>query len=110
MVISGLTVLLAALLLVAGLLPGDKVAAEPEPAAATLAATEPCADNFCLNWTVLSGGVAAMESDNFRLQATLGQTMAGLFSSDTYQLRSGYWVITLGEREFRIYIPMILQE
>lgn len=113
MAIPGLIVLLAALLLAAGLTLGDSLAAaEPEPATAAPAATEPCADSFCLNWAVLAGvagGMAPMESDNFRLQSTLGQTMAGLFSGNTYHLKSGYWVVTLSEREFHIYLPAILR-
>jgi hypothetical protein len=107
-------ILLLVVLAAGGLALGSLAAAEsalPETAVApTETLTTSCSGSFCLNWSVVAGGMAPMASDSFQLRATVGQSVAGLFSGDTYRLHSGYWVITLGEREYYIYIPSILRE
>lgn len=114
-----LIVLLAFMLLASGvfingvftnLVTAESEATTPVALNTVTSVNEVCADTHCLNWSVLAGGLGSMESDNFQMQATLGQTMAGLFSGDALTVQTGYWVITLGETEYFIYIPVILRE
>lgn len=44
-----------------------------------------------INWDVLSSGGGPTTSTNFRLDGTLGQTVAGLSTSTNFMLNSGYW-------------------
>ena len=71
------------------------------------ATTDMCSADFCVDWRVLAGGIGPMESESFRLKSTLGQTMAGLFSGDTFELQAGFWAGV--ERGGRAYIPAILR-
>lgn len=72
------------------------------------ATTDVCSSSFCINWSVLAGGVGPMESHSFRLESTLGQTMAGLFSGDTYQIEAGYWAGV--NRGGRVFIPLVIKD
>jgi hypothetical protein len=44
-----------------------------------------------INWQVVSSGGRKITSDNYELQATVGQTAVGRGSSVSYGLSHGYW-------------------
>lgn len=44
-----------------------------------------------INWDVIASGGGSMSSTNFKLDGTLGQTVAGPSTSTNFQLNSGYW-------------------
>lgn len=102
-----ITVILLALTVLLGV---AALSAQPQPRAQPPAPGQPsltthCSDSFCLNWETIVGDLGEMQSDNFRLRSTLGQTMAGLFSSDSYTLRAGYWAgIDTGDD---VYLPAL---
>lgn len=100
-------VVLAVLLLIGGgLVVQAQTSAGPE--VRTLqASTDMCSGSFCVNWQVLAGGLGPMESSSFRLESTLGQTMAGLFSGDSYQIEAGYWAGV--NRGSRVFIPVVIK-
>lgn len=100
-------VVLAVLLLVGG---GMVVQAQTTagPQVRTLqASTDMCSGNFCVDWRVLAGGLGPMESSSFRLESTVGQTMAGLFSGDTFALEAGYWAGV--NRGSRVFVPVVIK-
>ena len=61
--------------------------------------------SYGLEWYVLSGGLGEMSSASYRLNSTVGQTMAGEFSGTNYNLYAGYWQIFLR----RVYLPLVLR-
>lgn len=65
-----------------------------------------CSASFCLDWDVMAGSVAPMASSSFRIEGTLGQTMAGLFANDTYTVHAGFWQRL--KRNYGINLPIIL--
>lgn len=80
---------------------------QPAPQEGLQADTAICSSSFCIAWQVVAGGVGRMASDSFRLQATLGQTMAGLFSGDAYEVEAGYWAgVNRGDRS---YLPVTIE-
>lgn len=96
---------LVVLLLASGLLlatPPSRAQMAPQAAPAVAF----CSSNYCLDWQVLAGGIGPMESSSYRLQGTLGQTMAGLFDGATFELQAGYWV-GIHPGEFDIYLPTV---
>ena len=101
---------LLALLLAGGLLlaagNGQAARAAPQPGRALLTAT--CSTSFCLDWHVLGGEVAPVESASYRMQGTLGQTMAGLFDSASYRLAAGYWH-GLEPPKHDVYLPLTVK-
>lgn len=96
--------LLLAVGAVALFLAADRSVAQTGPRAAT--ATY-CSSSYCLDWDVM-GGVGDMHSDSYLLRATLGQTVAGLFSGDTYDLQAGYWAGV--DVDWDAYLPLLTRE
>lgn len=66
-------------------------------------------DGFDLSWNVMGGGGAGgpLTGDGFSLRSTLGQTAIGSFSDASYQVGNGYWAAV--EREYRIYLPLVMR-
>ena len=50
------------------------------------------AQPYQIDWYVIASGGGHVESDNYKLDATIGQPVTGTSSSDSYWLESGYWV------------------
>lgn len=100
-------VLALGLLVGGGLIVQAQTSAGPETRTLQ-ATTDVCSSSFCIDWSVLAGGLGPMESDSFRLESTLGQTMAGLFSGDTYQIEAGYWAGV--NRGGRVFIPVVIKD
>lgn len=99
-------VLAIALLAGAGLIAQARATARP-PARTLQAATATCSTSYCVDWQLLAGGLGPMESATFRLESTLGQTMAGRFSSDTFHLEAGYWAGV--NRGVRLFLPVTIK-
>jgi hypothetical protein len=105
LIVAGLLALI--LVLVAGALAAQPGLSRAEPLPQRPAATY-CSDSFCLDWQVLAGSLGEMESASYRLRGTLGQTMAGLFSSTSYELHAGYWAgVQSGDR---VFLPALMRE
>jgi len=86
------------LLLVIALITGGALVAVSNSKAQT-------STNYGLEWHILSGAVGEMCSTSFCLNSTLGQTMAGEFSSTNYNLWAGYWQ----KLTYRVYLPLVLR-
>ena len=100
-------VLLALTLLVgAGVLAQAQTAARPQ-SRSLQANTAFCSGSFCIDWQVLAGGIGPMESDSYRLESTLGQTMAGSFAGEAFELEAGYWAGV--NRGSRVFVPIIIR-
>ncbi|HSM58950.1 MAG TPA: hypothetical protein VK879_22535 [Candidatus Sulfomarinibacteraceae bacterium] len=97
--------LLLAVAAVTLFLAADRSVAQADPHAAT--ATH-CSSSYCLDWDVLGGGVGDMRSDSYLLRATLGQTVAGLFSGDAYELHAGYWAGI--DIDWEVYLPLLTRD
>ena len=99
---------LLTLLLVTGAMALHPRATSARPAPQRALATTHCSStgSYCLDWQVLGGGIAPMESDNFRVRGTLGQTVAGLFSGNSYDLMAGYWAGF--DLKHTVYVPTAL--
>jgi hypothetical protein len=70
--------------------------------------------NYAVNWQVLSGGGAPVESASgvVVLNGSLGQTAAGISSASQSNLGSGFWYgMNLEDMwaSLRIYLPITLQ-
>lgn len=64
---------------------------------------------YDLEWSVLGGAMGEMNSASFRLNSTLGQTMAGEFSGTNYGLRvAGYWQESGAFLRY-VYLPIVLR-
>ena len=61
--------------------------------------------NYAVEWNVLSGALGEMSSSSYRLNATVGQTMAGWFSGPSYEVHAGYWQTFI----YRVYLPVVLK-
>jgi PKD repeat protein len=48
--------------------------------------------NFNLSWSVIGGGGGFLSSPSYSMGSTVGQT-AGLSTSTSYKLQSGFWVM-----------------
>ena len=62
-------------------------------------------ENYAINWSVMGGGGEPIHSDNFALNATLGQPSIGFKASTNYGACSGYWC-TGG---YTVYLPVMLR-
>jgi hypothetical protein len=67
-------------------------------------------DGTAVDWYVLSGGGAPAESSSgaVALNGTLGQTAIGSSSAPGATLGAGFWY-GLGERIYRLYLPVVLR-
>ena len=65
--------------------------------------------NYSVDWSVLSGGGAAVESSSgeVALNGTLGQTTIGSSAAIQGELGAGFWY-GLGKGESTIYLPVVL--
>jgi hypothetical protein len=63
--------------------------------------------NYRLDWFVplTGGGGGPANSANYAVNFTVGQTVIGASTSANYGGCLGYWC---GEREYRVYLPLIL--
>jgi hypothetical protein len=64
--------------------------------------------NVAIPWTLLGGGGAPASSGSVVLNASLGQNAIGVYSSDHFDLLSGFWN-RRGDLLFIIHLPMILK-
>ncbi len=71
------------------------------------AASAQVGDGFDLGWNVMGGAGGPLVGDGHSLRGTLGQTAIGSFSDASHQVANGYWAA--GEREYRIYLPLVLR-
>ena len=64
--------------------------------------------DVAIPWSILSGGGAPASSGSVVLNASLGQTAIGFYSSTHFDLWSGFWNKP-GDLLFIIRLPMILK-
>jgi hypothetical protein len=62
-------------------------------------------DGYGIEWNVLSGAIGPMSSSSYRMQGTMGQTMAGWFSGPTYKVHAGFWQ----NFSYRVFLPVMLK-
>jgi len=69
-------------------------------------------DNYDLSWHTIAGGGGPTSSDNYAVNATVGQAAIGSAIDTNYEMGAGYWygvVIQIGPVEFRLYLPLIFK-
>jgi len=64
--------------------------------------------DVAIRWMLLGGGGAPASYGSVVLNASLGQTAIGFYSSDHFELLSGFWN-KRGDLLFIIHLPMILK-
>ncbi|MFN2289803.1 MAG: hypothetical protein ACK2UC_01310 [Anaerolineae bacterium] len=66
-------------------------------------------DNYRLDWytPLTGGGGGPAGSSHYAVNFTVGQSAIGASSSPIYQVCLGYWC---GIRQYRIYLPLVLRD
>ncbi len=64
------------------------------------------ANGYEISRYVIGGGGRHSEADPYTLDATVGQAVVGVTSSDSYELCAGFWC---GMGEYKVYLPIILR-
>lgn len=57
-----------------------------------LIASVAVAQNYQIDWYVIASGGGHSESSNYQVDATIGQPIVGISSSDSYIIEAGFWV------------------
>jgi hypothetical protein len=65
--------------------------------------------NFQLNWTTIAGGGGDSQSADYRVEGTVGQSLAHSEStSGSYRVEGGFWFGASLSR--RLYLPVIVHD
>ena len=63
------------------------------------------AQNYSIDWYVIASGGGHTESENYRLDGTIGQPLTGQSLSDSNGLQSGFWVMPGAITSANDYVP-----
>ena len=62
-----------------------------------------------IDWSVISGGGQQIESSNYTLNGTMGQSFVGPAQSDDHAVGSGYWYgLKSFVQTFESFIPFVV--
>jgi hypothetical protein len=62
-------------------------------------------EHYAINWDVMGGGGEPIRSDNYALDATIGQPSIGFKASASHEVCSGYWC----SGGYEVYLPIVFR-
>jgi hypothetical protein len=75
---------------------------------ASVVSAEMFSDNYGVPWDARWGGGGLTSSENYAVNATVGQGAIGWTGSGNYGVEAGYWYgVEVG---YKIYLPLVLKD